>query len=83
MLLSLQNCYAVCDLGLQLSFAATLGVLCAARIFPPMRLSELEEHPWRCRMRRWCTVLLVPLLAALFTLPLQLVHGLQSAAFPC
>lgn len=76
-LLSLQNCYAVCDLGLQLSFAATLGVLCAARIFPPMRLSELEEHPWRCRIRRWCTVLLVPILAALFTLPLQLVHGLS------
>lgn len=62
-LLSLQNCYAVCDLGLQLSFAATLGVLCAARIFPPMRLSEQEEHPWRCRIRQGCTVLLVPLLA--------------------
>ena len=78
-LLSLQNCYAVCDLGLQLSFAATLGVLCAARIFPPARMVEREEHPWRCRLRRICTALLVPLLAAVFTLPLQLLHGLSTS----
>lgn len=76
-LLSLQNCYAVCDLGLQLSFAATLGVLCAARVFPPARMAEQEEHPWRCRLRSLCTALLVPLFAALFTLPLQLLHGLS------
>lgn len=78
-LLSLQNCYAVCDLGLQLSFAATLGVLCAARVFPSARMDEQEEHPWRCRMRRVCTALLVPLFAAVFTLPLQLVHGLSAS----
>lgn len=76
-LLSLQNCYAVCDLGLQLSFAATFGVLCATRIFPPAGLAEREAHPWRCRLRGWGTVLLVPLLAAVFTLPLQLLYGLS------
>ena len=65
-LLSLQNCYAVCDLGLQLSFAATVGVLCAARVFPPVRMDEQEEHPWRFRLRRVCTALLVPLFAAIF-----------------
>lgn len=78
-LLSLQNCYAVCDLGLQLSFAATVGVLCAARVFPPARMDEQEEHPWRFRLRRVCTSLLVPLFAAIFTLPLQLLHGLSAS----
>ena len=78
-LLSLQNCYAVCDLGLQLSFTATLGVLVASRVFPPEKYMEREEHPWRCRIRRWCSVVLVPLFAAVFTLPLQLIHGLSAS----
>ncbi len=75
--LSVRNCYAVCDLGLQLSFAATLGVLLAGAVTRPgLTAAVREEHPLRYRLNQALSIVLVPVFSALFTLPLQLLHGL-------
>ena len=77
-ILSLRNCYAVCDLGLQLSFAATFGVLAAVAITRRSLSYELkEEHIWHYRFNKAIQVVLVPVFAALFTLPIQLFYGIS------
>lgn len=73
LLLGISNPFAACDLGLQLSFAATLGVLCAGAIYARAVRNRLPV-PLRFRIMNW---ILVPVLAAAFSLPVQLLQGLE------
>lgn len=73
LLLGITNPFASCDLGLQLSFAATLGVLCAGALYT--RLAR-NQYPAPIRLRVLNT-LLVPVFAACFSLPVQLAQGLE------
>ena len=76
-LLSLTGSHSVCDLGLQLSLAATLGVLLSVEAMRSFTAYELrEEQPLRYWAARGVQVLLVPVFCAVFTLPVQLWAGL-------
>ena len=74
------NCYAACDVGLQLSYSATLGVLFAAQTL--IRAKKLERWqrlaPGAQRLLGGLMGLLAPsFFAAVFTLPVQLWHQMQ------
>lgn len=72
LVLGLLNPYAACDLGLQLSFCATLGVLCAGAVCS--RLSRYRyPTPWPVRL---LGLVLPSVLAAGFSLPVLLLQGL-------
>ncbi|MBQ5754947.1 MAG: ComEC/Rec2 family competence protein, partial [Oscillospiraceae bacterium] len=77
LVLCLANGYAACDIGFQLSFLATSGVLLAEEL--SARLEENDRFPdWANDLTETLVDLLLPsLLAALATLPIQLVHGLS------
>ena len=74
LLLGLQNAYMPCDLGFQLSFCAVLGVQCAASLAgqPKNRLST--------RIFSLTSNALTAALAALFTLPVLVAHGMTVSA---
>lgn len=73
LVLGLTNPFAACDLGLQLSFSATLGVLCAGAVYS--RITR-NRYPVPFHLRA-LNVLLVPVLAACFSLPVQLAQELE------
>lgn len=76
-LLTLSNCYAVCDLGLQLSFAATLGVLLAGATVKQWKIARKQaKKPASNRVYKLVELLLIPVYSALFTLPIQLMNDL-------
>ena len=81
MVLSLTGSHAVANLGLQLSLAATMAVI----------LSEMATERWTSYMVKMDqplvyylakigTVLLVPVLCAIFTLPIQLMANLSVSS---
>lgn len=83
-LLGLQNAYAPCDLGFQLSFCAVLGVQAAGT------LSRWEEghlpdprHPWAVHILSRGMALLenvqIAFLAGLATLPVLIAHGMTAS----
>lgn len=77
-LISLQGPYALCDLGLQLSFTATLGVILATRAARPWQERARKSGKTMDLLRaRLLAVLLCPTFAALVTLPVQLANGLS------
>lgn len=79
-LISLQGPYALCDLGLQLSFAATLGVLTAGKMARPLRAWARDtERKAAAALAKAGELLLCPVFAALFTLPVQLAGGLTPS----
>lgn len=70
--------YAYCDLGLQLSFAATFGILTASGQMRHLKRRAEKSAKWS----RYLPVLLAErllcsLMATLFTLPIQLIYGLD------
>lgn len=74
LLLGLQNAYMPCDLGFQLSFCAVLGVQCAAALANPLK-SRLPKV-----MFKLLSAALTAALAALFTLPVLVAHGMTVSA---
>lgn len=77
LLISFQGPYAVCDLAFQLSFAATLGVAVANVLLQPLRQRTREKGDIGSRLAAGAAGLVLPtLLAAAFTLPVQLLGGL-------
>ena len=78
--ISLQGPYALCDVGLQLSFAATLGVLAAGAAAGPLHSRARKAELRRDRvLAKAAEMLLCPVFAALFTLPVQLAAGLAPS----
>ncbi len=76
-LASLAGPYALCDLGLELSFAATLGIILGARWVKPLKdKAKQDESTVRCLLARAAEGAACPFMAALFTLPVQLAYGL-------
>ena len=73
LLLCAANPYAACDLGLQLSFSATLGVLCAGAVHSRL-VRYRYPAPWPARALER---LLPSVLAAGFSLPVLLLQGLE------
>lgn len=70
--------YAYCDLGLQLSFTATIGILTASGQLCSLRHKAEKSGRWSQYLWvRTAELLLCPLMAALFTLPIQLLYGLE------
>ncbi len=74
LLLGLQNAYMPCDLGFQLSFCAVLGVQCAAS------LAGQPENRLSTRIFNLASNALTAALAALFTLPVLVAHGMSVSA---
>ena len=76
LVLGMLNPYAACDLGLQLSFCATLGVLCAGAVCARLRRYDHQTviHAVMARILKW---ILPSFLAACFTLPIQLLRGME------
>lgn len=74
LLLGLQNAYMPCDLGFQLSFCAVLGVQCAAHLAKQLK-SRLPA-----RIFNLASNALTAALAALFTLPVLVAHGMTVSA---
>ena len=78
-LLGLQNAYAPCDIGFQLSFCAVLGVQAAAA------LTEAEQHAAEERpaaVQLLCRVaepVQTAALASLATLPVLVAHGMAAS----
>lgn len=83
-LLGLQNAYAPCDLGFQLSFCAVLGVQAAGALsrWEEGRLPELK-HPLAVHLLSWAMTLLenlqVAFFAGLATLPVLILHGMTAS----
>ena len=76
-LLTLSRCYAVCDLGLQLSFAATFGVLIADLTAKQWkRVRAQADKPISDGMYAVVMTLLISVFASVFTLPIQLLNNL-------
>lgn len=76
-LLTLSRCYAVCDLGLQLSFAATFGVLIADLTAKQWkRVRAQADKPISDGMYVVVMTLLITVFASAFTLPIQLLNNL-------
>ena len=78
-LMGLQNAYAPCDIGFQLSFCAVLGVQAAAA------LTEAEQRAAQSRpaaLRLVCRLaepVQVAALASLATLPVLVAHGMSTS----
>lgn len=69
LLLCLGNPYGVCDLSFQLSFCACLGLIACQKV----TLRAKQKHGGAVWL---LSLLLPPVFAALFTLPVQLLQGL-------
>ena len=84
LLLGVLNCYAGCDVGLQLSYCATMGVLFAGTLLREYKLEHPELPPLRGLLLKGAGLLAVPFFAAVFTLPVQLWQGMpvSGAALP-
>lgn len=75
---SLAGPYAVFDLGLQLSFSATLGIILGGFWVKPLRDKANMAGSFKYRLAAGMAEAVVcPLMAALFTLPVQLGYGLS------
>ena len=77
-LLGLQNAYAPCDIGFQLSFCAVLGVQAAAEL---LRREEhaAADHPTAARLCRLAEPVQTAALASLATLPVLVAHGMAAS----
>lgn len=86
-LLSLQNAYAPCDVGFQLSFSAVLGVQIAAELsrWEQKRLCSRREeaaealHRMQAIVLRVANDVQVAALATLATLPVLLIHDMTAS----
>lgn len=82
--LGLQNAYAPCDMGFQLSFCAVLGVQAAGALFNreidvfPVPTGEFTTRIYDLGLRALESVQ-TALLASLATLPILIVHGLAAS----
>lgn len=77
-LLGLQNAYAPCDIGFQLSFCAVLGVQAAAVLTHRETQAAGENAPLQtlCRLAE---PILTAALASLATLPVLAAHGMAAS----
>lgn len=82
-LIGLQNAYAPCDVGFQLSFCAVLGVQLAGALFEwECNALAIPVRPWLEKLANTCLVLLdtiqVAFFAGLATLPVLLAQGMTT-----
>lgn len=82
-LIGLQNAYAPCDVGFQLSFCAVLGVQAAGFLFEwECNVLPVPARPWLEKLTNGCLVLLdaiqVALFAGLATLPVLVAQGMTT-----
>ncbi|WP_455502229.1 ComEC/Rec2 family competence protein [Gemmiger sp.] len=78
-LLGLQNAYAPCDIGFQLSFCAVLGVQAAAALTEAEQRAA-EEKPAAVRLLcRAAEPVQTAALASLATLPILAAHGMAAS----
>ena len=78
-LLGLQNAYAPCDLGFQLSFCAVLGVQAAAEL---ARTEQRAAQDKPAAVKALCQVaepVQTAVLASLATLPVLVAHGMAAS----
>ena len=78
-LLGLQNAYAPCDLGFQLSFCAVLGVQAAAAL---ARTEQCAAQDKPAAVKALCQVaepVQTAVLASLATLPVLVAHGMAAS----
>lgn len=84
-LLGLQNPYAPCDIGFQLSFCAVLGVQASVALtrWEEARIPGQETEGWQAQLRRAGLTLLSTVqtaaLASLATLPVLVAQGLTTS----
>ena len=69
--------YAYCDMGLQLSFMATLGVILGSASLKPFREKAQRTGLFRYTLlEKGLSFLLCPIMGTVFTLPVQLAYGM-------
>ena len=83
------NPYTLWNVGFQLSFAATAGVLLLAPRRMPQQEPQEDDLPWHTRLCRWLrhgtlSILAVSFSALLFSLPIACYHygGFPIASLP-
>lgn len=82
-LIGLQNAYAPCDVGFQLSFCAVLGVQLAGALFEwECNALPVPTRPWLAKLTSGCLFLLdtvqVAFFAGLATLPVLVAQGMST-----
>ena len=80
-IMSIGNPYAVCDIGFQLSFCATAGVLAASAMLKAMDLPDPSAAGLRKIRNMVAEQVLVSTMAALFILPVQLARHMPISRF--
>lgn len=79
-LMGLQNAYAPCDIGFQLSFCAVLGVQAAAALTEAERRAAAQGRSAALRLVcRLAEPVQVAALASLATLPVLVAHGMSTS----
>lgn len=81
LLLCVHNPFCVLDIGLLLSFAATLGVLCAGRVCALLRERWEDEPGWRQAALKAASPVCVSVFASLGTLPVLIAVGGGISAY--
>ncbi len=82
-LLVLQNPYAATDVGLLLSFSATIGTLIGGKIAKAQQLKWMDtvaKWPKKC-LRYVLALFMVPICATLAILPVQIYAGMGMSVF--
>lgn len=80
-LMSIANPYAVCDIGFQLSFCATAGVLLGQSLLCRMRFLSQQVSGWRRVYQVLAQEFLLSCMAALFVIPVQTAWHLPVSRF--
>lgn len=78
--MSALNAYTVCDLALQLSFAATLGVLCGGEATQKLPRAEWAQSRWGGWAARLLQNTASSAASALFTFPVLVFWGMTVSA---
>lgn len=80
-LASLGGPYALCDVGLQLSFMATLGVMLAANCTVRLKYSVKNKGIAKRAAVNLYSLVLTSIFAALFTLPVQCINNFEISVW--
>lgn len=80
-LMSVVNPYAVCDIGFQLSFCATAGVLLGSVLLGRMGLSVKNASGWRKVHHILVRQFILSCMAALFVIPVQMAWHMSISRF--
>lgn len=80
-LMSVVNPYAVCDIGFQLSFCATAGVLLGSAMLGRMGILVQNASGWRKVHHLLVRQFVISCMAALFVVPVQMAWHLSVSRF--